>query len=258
MPNRHPVDDDATAACVLPEWVRHRCHDGEAWHSCRMSHGWLGEFANQLMADHGFARVAAVTARTTGNPALETLDLRTPQFFVSVQYEARPDHESQSVTELVSALGLTGSLDLVVADPHHTYESSEAALAVSLDLLRPGGVMLVHDCLPPPELTAPQFQPGNWCGVTYAAFKDLCVARGLPWCTIDWDFGIGVVVQGETPGRAAIGAASRDLAVTRKKFEADPYGFMCAVPLANAGRAVRRLRNAQTISDLRGKTPPEE
>lgn len=230
----------------------------EAWHSCRMSYGWLGEFANQLMADHGFTRVAAVTARTTGNPALETLDLRTPQFFVSVQYEGRPEQQVQSVTELVAALGLTGSLDLVVADPHHTYESSEEALAVSLDLLRPGGVMLVHDCLPPPELTAPLFQPGNWCGVTYAAFRDLCVERGLPWGTVDWDFGIGVVVQGEGPGRAATGARNSDLEVNRNRFEADPYGFMRAVPLGNAGRAVDRLRNAQTISDLRGRTPPEE
>ena len=63
--------------------------------------------------------------------------------------------------------------DIVFVDPFHTYACSAADLKGAFALFRPGGIMVVHDCNPEcASLTAPEFVPGDWLGVTYMAFID--------------------------------------------------------------------------------------
>lgn len=219
-----------------------------------MVHVTLGELANAIMAQPDRSRVVALTAETTGNPALQALDLSLPQLFVSVQL---PGVEHGTTAEKpaevsLESLGLVGNIDLVMADPHHTYQASVAGVIDGLKLLRAGGVMLVHDCLPPPDLMDPEFQQGSWCGESYAAFRDVCRAFGLPWFTIDADFGIGVVGQpAANPGSsAAPPMPEHDPVRSQQDYLADPYQFMRAVAAKDAHVAIQRMASGDPVDDL--------
>jgi hypothetical protein len=214
----------------------------------------LGELANTMMAQPGRSRVVALTAATTGNPALSALDLRLPRLFVSVKLvdgwpATTADELAQGALEL---LGLEGTIDLVIADPHHTYEATSAGVVAGLRLLRPGGVMLVHDCLPPPDLIEPEFQQGSWCGESYAAFRDVCRAQQLPWFTINADFGIGVVSQlvRNPPAAPALEVPGHDPVKSRRAYLADPYTFMRAVTPSDAHVAIERMTIGDPVDDL--------
>ena len=86
---------------------------------------------------------------------------------------------------------------IIFVDPFHTYASSSIDLTGAFALLRPGGIMVVHDCNPPDESVAsPEFTVGNWCGLTYMAFIDFMLCReGLSCYTVDTDFGCGVIYK---------------------------------------------------------------
>jgi hypothetical protein len=88
----------------------------------------------------------------------------------------------------------TSRYDIILIDPWHSFEASLQALELGFSLLREGGVMVVHDCSPPrQEITTPQFRPGPWCGVTYLAYLEFVFSNGLRYCTVDTDYGCGVI-----------------------------------------------------------------
>jgi SAM-dependent methyltransferase len=204
----------------------------------------LGTVANQLLSDTRFRRVAVITTATTGNPALGTIDFTLADSALILQYagEGQPGgFQLKDVGEEVTRPHLDGAFDLAMIDPFHTYGSSLECLEMAFGMLRPGGVLLVHDCLPPPEYTKPSFVPGNWCGTTFAAFRDLCVANGLGWFTLGTDFGIGVAVKPQVP----VEPRGPDDAWTEhthdeyvRRYSADPCAFMQAVDAADADAAL--------------------
>jgi hypothetical protein len=54
--------------------------------------------------------------------------------------------------------------DIMLVDPFHEYETSLRDIVAAFDLVVPGGIIVVHDCLPPSKtLAAPNFIPGAWC-----------------------------------------------------------------------------------------------
>jgi hypothetical protein len=87
--------------------------------------------------------------------------------------------------------------DLIFVDPFHTYACSSIDLSSAFVLLRPGGIMVVHDCNPhDASIASPERTPGEWCGVTYMAFIDFALCReGLSFYTVDTDYGCGVIYK---------------------------------------------------------------
>jgi len=85
--------------------------------------------------------------------------------------------------------------DVVFIDPWHSYESSRQDLELGLDLLAPGGVLVVHDCHPDrAEIAQSEHREGEWMGVTYLAFLDLMRDRPeLDYCVADMDYGCAVI-----------------------------------------------------------------
>lgn len=57
------------------------------------------------------------------------------------------------------------------------------------------GSIVVHDVLPPSagKLISPTFVRGSWCGVTFIAFIDFLMKEDLQFCTVDCDFGCGII-----------------------------------------------------------------
>jgi hypothetical protein len=85
--------------------------------------------------------------------------------------------------------------DVMLIDPWHEYETSYRDLKEAFDLVRVGGSIVVHDCLPPSEeVITPHFIPGGWGGLTYRAYMDFVLSRDdLRYFTVDTDWGCGVI-----------------------------------------------------------------
>lgn len=104
--------------------------------------------------------------------------------------------EAESGESLLSGLMQAGRrFDLVFIDPAHSYANSICDLTFGLQLIRPGGTVVVHDCNPGNSaLAQPDFRAGNWCGLTYAAFLDLVLgSKRLSYITVNTDFGCGIM-----------------------------------------------------------------
>ena len=100
-------------------------------------------------------------------------------------------------------------LDLVFVDGLHTYEQAYADILNSLQYLREDGVILVHDCSPDNPYSAASYKEferyrenppvdfiGAWCGDVWKAIGRLRIERpDLTVCTLDADFGVGVVLK---------------------------------------------------------------
>ncbi len=86
--------------------------------------------------------------------------------------------------------------DIALVDSWHTYPLSIRDLGETFALLAPGGMMVVHDCLPPNEFCA-RVEPGphpDWLGASYRAFVDFLMAHPqLPYAIVDTDCGCGLV-----------------------------------------------------------------
>jgi hypothetical protein len=86
--------------------------------------------------------------------------------------------------------------EIMLLDPWHEYEISYRDIAEGFALIESHGTIVVHDCLPPDEALAnpKEFGPDGWCGVTYKAFLDFVTSRSdLVYCTVDTDFGCGII-----------------------------------------------------------------
>lgn len=103
---------------------------------------------------------------------------------------------SREITRTIfTAVGSKPIYDLIFVDPWHELKASAEDLEGAWQLLRPGGYIVVHDCNPPnEEVASPQFRKGAWCGETYRAYIDFLAFKAeASFCTIDTDFGCGVV-----------------------------------------------------------------
>jgi hypothetical protein len=110
--------------------------------------------------------------------------------------------------------------DIALVDSNHEYLLSWRDLVAVFALLREGGAMVVHDCLPPFDfLVNPEPQPGGWCGTSYKAFVDFVIDRAdLDYLTVDVDYGCGVVTK--RSAGAGMRGLSRDLHALARLFGA--------------------------------------
>ncbi len=119
----------------------------------------------------------------------------------------------------IAAEGLT--FDIILVDSWHEYETSWRDLNAAFRLIGEGGMLLVHDCLPPrAEIAGPDPMPGEWCGVSYQAYIDFVTGRDdLAYYTVDVDFGCGVVLKKRTPS-----PLRRALKAVAASFRGKPSG----------------------------------
>jgi methyltransferase family protein len=85
--------------------------------------------------------------------------------------------------------------DVILVDAWHEYDNVLNDLTSALSLLRPGGTVVAHDCMPPDaDHATPEYHPGPWCGVSYEAFLDFVLATNrLSYLTVDTDYGCGII-----------------------------------------------------------------
>jgi len=91
----------------------------------------------------------------------------------------------------------TDKVDICLVDGWHSYDCAIRDLICAYDLLADGGVLVVHDYLPPTEFIAsPTWHSGEWSGVNYRAYLDFVLGRtDLCYCTVDVDYGCGIIFK---------------------------------------------------------------
>jgi nucleotide-binding universal stress UspA family protein len=148
-------------------------------------------------------RCLLLTAGTTGHPTARRISIKQFETLLSVQFRVSQssdpkDRSYRSLDEVAAELKSLAKFDIVFVDPHHSYEDSIKALDLAEAVLDGDGWMIVHDCFPPYHLTAIDYRPGQWCGSTYAAFRDFAATSGRAWLVIDSDFGLGILGPSDT------------------------------------------------------------
>jgi hypothetical protein len=95
--------------------------------------------------------------------------------------------------------------DLVFVDGLHTYEQAYRDVVNSLERLRGGGVIVIHDCNPAsPAAAAPTLEQagrmegwnGEWNGDVYKAIVRLRSRHDVRVAVLDTDQGVGIVTRG--------------------------------------------------------------
>lgn len=107
----------------------------------------------------------------------------------------------ESIDGALEAFAESGSVvDICLVDGWHTYPAASRDIARMYDILQDGGILVVHDCLPPNRKTAnPSFRQGNWCGVSYKAFLDFVLTEpSADYLTINSDYGCGLIIKNRT------------------------------------------------------------
>jgi hypothetical protein len=94
---------------------------------------------------------------------------------------------------------LNKKFDLICIDPYHEYKESIGTLKLLTFLLDENGILISHDCNPPNfSSTFPSYKPGEWCGVTYAAFIEIAYCNPQWYYTvINKDYGLGIISKKE-------------------------------------------------------------
>lgn len=191
------------------------------------------EIINLLAARNRFSRYLELCTPTTGNhyadldrsllSTAHRLMYRCPAEFddgLAIEFRS----ENSDIEPCVKEIERRGSrYDIVLVDPWHEYATSKRDLDRALRLTRDGGIVVVHDCLPPSaEIASSQFRPGTWCGVTYKAYVDTVgMRRDLVYCTVDIDYGCGVIrkLGRRSFGQRALGLLSSALRRRRSPWK---------------------------------------
>ena len=129
------------------------------------------------------------------------------------------------IGECLAAISQEGrSFDIVLVDSWHEFEPSWRDLVEGFRLIPANGTLVVHDCLPPrPEIAVPKYIPDEWCGVSYQAYVDFISQRhDLAACTVDTDYGCGVIRKLAEPSPESATSAGVDLLGDWRSKRGDP------------------------------------
>lgn len=165
------------------------------------------DLINELSAIHGYRTYLEICTPTTGNmygaidrarySTCHRLMYRCPaEFDDGMPIDFRSSNlDIDECVKAVQARGL--QYDVILVDPFHEYAPSARDLREAVNLLNPSGTIIVHDCFPRDgTIAGPEYIAGAWCGVTYKAYLDFVLAgKGLIFCTVDTDYGCGVIRQ---------------------------------------------------------------
>jgi SAM-dependent methyltransferase len=90
--------------------------------------------------------------------------------------------------------------DLVFIDGLHESEQVKKDIQNALDVLNPGGFVVMHDCNPSSKemQIVPRMQ-SEWTGDTWKAFMFYRRFAELEMFVVDTDYGCGVITKGERP-----------------------------------------------------------
>ena len=230
------------------------------------------DIVQRLARDYGYRRYLEITTSTTGH-RFEAARAAGYEVCQRLVYRCPPDHDDghpidfrtagEDTSECVARIRAERRpFDIMLVDPHHTYECSIRDLRDALSLLRVGGTLVVHDCDPPDRQHAiPHYVAGGWCGVTYKAFLDFVIrSHAVEYFTIDTDYGCGVIRKLSRCDRLVSRARWMFMSPVRRRIESEWMGvgqdFDAAYSVFEAHRT--RLLKLVGVDEFERRHPPVE
>lgn len=205
-------------------------------------------------------RFVALSSDSTGIPALGAIEPHAFEVLISMRYSAAGSNAPSTkafrdIAAVITDLCALGPFDLAFVDPFDSYRESLAALQGLLPCLHRSGWLVVHDCLPPPDLSGEQYVDGPWCGSTYAAFRDVAVSSGRGWFVVDADYGLGVMtpegtnhlVSRASPARLDTRWALADLEQRRALLAEYAVDLMRVVRPEQVGELLWRMPSTRSV-----------
>ena len=230
------------------------------------------DIVRRLAQAHGYRRYLEITTSTTGH-RFEAARAAGYEVCRRLVYRCPPDFDDgqpidfrtggEDTAECVARIrSECRPFDVMLVDPHHTYECSMRDLRDAFSLLREGGTLVVHDCDPPDRQHAiPHFVPGPWCGVTYKAFLDFVMGNeAADYYTVDADYGCGVITK--LSRRGAFGRSCRRILSGRmqRRIEAEwlRVGEDCDAAYRLFANHRARLLNLVAVEEFHRRYPPPD
>jgi hypothetical protein len=189
---------------------------------------------NHLAEVHGYRHYLELCTFSTGRRYAE-IDRSKLQSCVRLMYRCPDDFDDGLATDYRSNTldiseclkeigGEEGRFDIALVDSWHEYETSWRDLVAAFLLIREGGTLVVHDCLPPrSEIAVPKYIRGEWCGVSYQAYVDFISQRhDLAAYTVDTDYGCGVIRKLARPSSRCATSAGAGLLGDWRSKRGDP------------------------------------
>jgi hypothetical protein len=189
---------------------------------------------NHLAEVHGYRHYLELCTFSTGRRYAE-IDRSKLETCTRLMYGCPDDFDDGlSIDYRSNTLGIGESLkkisgegrrfDIALVDSWHEYETSWRDLVEGFLLIREGGTLVVHDCLPPrSEIAVPKFIRGEWCGVSYQAYVDFISQRhDLAAYTVDTDYGCGVIRKLADPSPESATSAGAELLGDWRSKRDDP------------------------------------
>jgi hypothetical protein len=155
------------------------------------------EFMNRLVRQRGYSSYLEI-----GSGSGETLRSITARYKVGVD----PDGEA---TFLLSSDAFfqenRRQFDLVFIDGLHLCEQVIRDVNGAMRFLNPGGMIVLHDCLPLTERHQSRIRlPGPWTGDVWKAVVALRAREDCDVAVLDCDWGLGVVLPRRNTNRLEV------------------------------------------------------
>ncbi len=91
--------------------------------------------------------------------------------------------------------------DVIFIDGNHHHDQVFRDICNSLKLLRPGGVIVMHDCMPP----TPEYESVAFCYTAWRAYAKTRERLDLESFVGDFDFGVGILRKATNSAPITIG-----------------------------------------------------
>lgn len=109
--------------------------------------------------------------------------------------------------------------DIIFIDGLHLDYQVVKDVENSLEVLCPGGTIVMHDCNPPTEWHQREHRgSGKWNGTVWRGYMRFRARPDLKMCVIDEDCGVGIIRRGEQDALDIKDLAYEGLSRNRKKW----------------------------------------
>jgi hypothetical protein len=146
------------------------------------------EIINSLIKKHGYKSYLEI-----GTQFGSCFDKIEIDYKVCVDPEKNYEHLTHTMTSDEFFKRNTETFDIVFVDGLHLEEQSTIDIVNSLKIINPGGVVVIHDCLPHCE----EFIKVCWNGTVFRSIIDFRYNNpSVSVCVVDTDCGCGIIKPG--------------------------------------------------------------
>jgi hypothetical protein len=167
---------------------------------------WRFDFINHLIKSRGYTSYLEIGLADCNKNFNQIkcehksgVDRKTLEDLVNVESNKRIKLYAPCTSDTFFKKYIERNYDIIFVDGSHKEADVDKDIDNSLKHLNEGGVIIIHDCMPP-EWDMAQEKPmhGRWCGTVWRSIvKIRCSRNDLELNIVDCDLGCGILEKGE-------------------------------------------------------------